>query len=186
MGGFLKYWREVLAYTAIIATIAGLGFGVGTAVSGGKQGVLEERNKELEERNKELGGEISSLESQKGNLVVALSTCQANSSLPLTSEPSGAHGGTTGLSITVLKGDTGEIRGEMSISVPAITVAYNPFRYVVSASVGGPGQRNVQASALNIGEHINFGAYEVRLLSADLTKARFGIQKIAQASSQQP
>jgi hypothetical protein len=189
LANFLRDWREVLGYTAIITTILGLGFVAGTTFSSGKKELLEEQRNNLQAQVGKLTGEAGAAEKRRTELLTELIACQskpvpqaaAHQAAPALIAPSKEE---PSLKITVPKDGSGEIKGQLSLSVSAISIAYDPFRYVVSASVGTPGKPRLQAPALTIGEHVTYGAYQIRLAGADLTKAKFAIEKVSPASSQ--
>ena len=172
-------WK-FLENAATVLAILGVGIGLGTVLSSGKKESLEEGNKDLKSQVERLEADTLSQKTKEGNLLAELYKCQSSpifiSSTP--NQPEAPKKEVKGPSITVAKGETGEIQGEMSISVQSLSIAYDPFRYVVAASVGAPGKKSLQPPLLSIGEHINFGMYDIQLLSADLTKARFGIRKV--------
>lgn len=154
-----KKWGERLAPWVAVLAILGAGFTV-----------AHERTELWKDKAEEYEKKLNKSEEQLKESEKELYAAQKATPFPETDSSL--------KKITVIRGGTGEITGELLISVPAIEAAYKPFRYVVTAKVSGPGSQGAVSKELTIGDGFDFGSYRVRLLSADFAKAQFGLQKL--------
>lgn len=173
---------NTLTIIGTLVAVAGLGFGAGTTLSAGKKEQLEERATQCDTQRQEQKTLLENLQKREQELTGELIRAQTHTpAFPAQTSGEDNSSGSAGPKITILVGDTGEIQGQLSISVTAIapTPVGEPLQYLVTATFGAPGAAAKLVPSMKVGDRVAYGGYEILLLQADLTRAKFAISTVS-------
>ena len=68
--------------------------------------------------------------------------------------------------------------GKILITLSGVEFVPNPFRHVVSGSVGVPGKENTSFESVDPGYRLVYEGYEVRVNSSRTSQATFSVMKL--------